>query len=130
MDSKQKRLTLLRVIVGWILAVSPLAAHHGTAASYDQQKVLTVKGVVTQFLWRNPHSALFLETKDQNGKSAIYSVEMFSPGLMVKQGYTRTSFKVGDEVVLELHPSLAGEPVGECLGCKVLVNGKDPAKKQ
>ena len=127
--SKQKR-WLVSAIAGCVLAALPLSAHHGTAASYDQKKTVTVKGVVTQFLWRNPHSALFLETKDENGKTGKYSVEMFSPGLAVKQGYNRNSFKVGDQVVLELHPSLAGEPVGKCLGCKVLVNGKDPTKKQ
>ena len=107
----------------------PLLAHHGTATSYDQKKWVTVKGTVIQYLWRNPHSALFLEIKDENGKASNYSIEMFSPGLMTKRGYTRTSFKVGDEVVIDVHPSLAGEPVGECLGCKVLVNGKDPAKQ-
>jgi hypothetical protein len=116
--------------LAFLAAVVPLSAHHGTATSYDQKKVVPVQGTVVQFLWRNPHSALFLETKDENGKVGNFSVEMFSPGLMVKQGYTRTSFKAGDQVVIEVHPSLAGEPVGECLGCKVLVNGKDPAKKQ
>jgi hypothetical protein len=120
----------LAACIGLIVAVVPLSAHHGTAASYDQKKVVPVQGTVVQFLWRNPHSALFLETKDENGKVGNFSVEMFSPGLMVKQGYTRNSFKAGDQVVIEVHPSLAGEPVGECLGCKVLVNGKDPTKKQ
>ena len=120
----------LAACIGLIAAVVPLSAHHGTATSYDQKKVVPVQGTVVQFLWRNPHSALFLETKDENGKVGNFSVEMFSPGLMVKQGYTRNSFKAGDQVVIEVHPSLAGEPVGECLGCKVLINGKDPTKKQ
>ena len=120
----------LAACIGLMAAVVPLSAHHGTATSYDQKKLVPVQGTVVQFLWRNPHSALFLETKDENGKVGNFSVEMFSPGLMVKQGYTRNSFKAGDQVVIEVHPSLAGEPVGECLGCKVLVNGKDPTKKQ
>ena len=112
------------------LVALPLAGHHGTAASYDQTKIVTVKGVVTQFIWRNPHSALFFDMKDEAGKVINYTVEMYSPGLAVKQGYTRDSFRAGDEVVLQLHPSLAGEPVGECLGCKVLINGKDPTEKK
>jgi len=120
----------LAACIGLMAAVVPLSAHHGTATSYDQKKLVPVQGTVVQFLWRNPHSALFLETKDENGKVGNFSVEMFSPGLMVKQGYTRNSFKAGDQVVIEVHPSLAGEPVGECLGCKVLINGKDPTKKQ
>ncbi len=107
--------------------LAPMLAHHGTAASYDQTKWVTLKGTVTEFLWRNPHSALFVDVKDANGKTVNHSIEMFSPSLMVKQGYKRTVLKKGDEVELDVHPSLAGTPSGECLGCRLLVNGKDPA---
>jgi hypothetical protein len=121
-----------RVLAGLALALFalPLAAHHGTAASYDQSKWVPIKGTVTQYLWRNPHSALFLDVKDDSGKVIAYTIEMYSPGLMVKAGYNRTSFKVGDTVLIQVHPSLAGEPVGECLGCKILINGKDPTEKK
>lgn len=112
------------------LAGLPLAAHHGTAASYDQSKNVTLKGTVTEFLWRNPHSALFLDVKNADGKVVNYSIEMFSPSLLVQRGYTRTMMKKGDEVELDVHPSLAGTPSGECLGCRLLVNGKDPAPGQ
>jgi hypothetical protein len=108
----------------------PLTAHHGTAASYDQTKWVTLKGTVTEFLWRNPHSALFLDVKQPSGETVAWSIEMFSPSLMVKQGYKRTVLKQGDAVEIDVHPSLAGSPSGECLGCKLLVNGKDPSEGQ
>ena len=119
----------LRLVLSIFLAGAALWAHHGTAASYDQKKLVTVKGTVTEFLWRNPHSALFLDVKDESGKSVNFAIEMYSPILMVKAGYTRDVFKVGDAVAIEVHPSLAGEPSGECLGCKFWVNGKEPEKK-
>jgi hypothetical protein len=106
---------------------APMLAHHGTAASYDQTKWVTLKGTVSEFLWRNPHSALFLDVKQSDGQMVAYSIEMFSPSLMVKQGYKRTVLKKGDEVEIDVHPSLAGTPSGECLGCRLMVNGKDPA---
>ena len=120
----------LAVALAAFVAIVPLAAHHGTAASYDQNKWVTVKGIVTQYIWRNPHSALFLDVKDASGKVAGYTIEMYSPGLMVKAGYSRTSFKPGDEVVIDVHPSLAGEPVGECLGCKISINGRVTGKQE
>ena len=123
-----KKLFLAAAVAGALSAVS-VFAHHGTATSYDQKRTLTIKGTVSQFLWRNPHSALFVDIKDDKGKTSTYAIEMWSPSLMVKQGYTRTTFKAGDEVMLEVHPSLAGQAVGECLGCKLTVNGKDPAVK-
>ena len=112
-----------------ILAAIPVLAHHGTAASYDQKKTVTLKGTVSEFLWRNPHCALFLDVKDENGKVVNYSIEMFSPNLMVGRGYTKNVLKRGDEVTIDVHPSLAGTPSGECLGCKLLVNDKDPGKQ-
>ena len=121
----------MRIRLGLVLLAAAVVAvaHHGTAASYDQKKIVTVKGTVSEFLWRNPRSALFLDVKDESGKVVNWSIEMFSPILMVKAGYTRDVFKTGDEVAIDVHPSLAGEPSGECLGCKFLVNGQEPAKK-
>ena len=116
------RHTLTAVLLGFMFA--PLSAHHGTAASYDQNKTVTVKGTVSEFLWRNPHCALFLDMKQPTGETLSYSIEMYSPSLMVKQGYSRTVLKKGDTVEIDVHPSLAGTPSGECLGCRLVVNGK------
>ena len=110
--------------MGLVLAAAPLLAHHGTAASYDQVKWINVTGVVTQFIWRNPHSSLYLDTSE-NGRASSYSVEMASPGLLVQEGYTKETFKPGDKVTIRVHPSLAGTEVGECLfSCQVTINGK------
>ena len=117
----------LYITLALTAGLAPLLAHHGTAASYDQNKWVTLKGTVTEFLWRNPHSALFMDVKQADGKTVAYSIEMFSPSLMVKQGYKRTVLKTGDQVEIDVHPSLAGTPSGECLGCRLLVNCKDPA---
>jgi hypothetical protein len=116
--------------LGLILAVAPMFAHHGTAASYDQKKWVTLKGTVSEFIWRNPHCALFLDVTEGGGKVVNYSIEMFSPSLMVKRGLTKAVFKKGDQVTIDVHPALAGTPSGECLGCKFTVNGKDPSGKQ
>jgi hypothetical protein len=111
----------IAVLLG--ITSASLPAHHGTAASYNQNTVVTVKGTVTEFLWRNPHCALFVDVKQPSGETVSYSIEMYSPSLMVKQGYTRTILKKGDTVELDVHPSLAGSPSGECLGCRMVVNG-------
>jgi hypothetical protein len=110
--------------IGLAVVAAPLLAHHGTAASYDQNMWINVTGVVTQFIWRNPHSSLYLDTTE-NGKVSAYSVEMASPGLLVQEGYTRETFKVGDKVTIRVHPSRAGTAVGECLfSCQVTINGQ------
>lgn len=116
-------------VVGVVLPGVAAAPHHGTAASYDQDAWVTVEGVVTEFYWRNPHSALFLEIADEDGKPSEYGIELASPTLMVQQGYNRNIFKPGDRVEIRVHPSKVGSPVGECLfSCEILVNGEAPVQ--
>src|SRR5271165_929357 len=103
--SKSGNRKLVPFAFGVLLSVVPLFGHHGTGASYDQKKVVRVEGTVTEFIWRNPHSSLYIDGKDEAGNPVNYSIEMFSPGQMVKQGYTRNVFKAGDHVVIEVHPS-------------------------
>jgi hypothetical protein len=118
-------LTLL-AFAGALVLTPSIAAHHGTAASYDQDAWITVTGVVTEFRWRNPHSSLHLDVTDESGKVTEYSIELASPALMSRQGtgWTRRTFKAGDKVTFRVHPSKTGAPVGECLfNCEVTVNG-------
>jgi hypothetical protein len=114
-------------LLGALLATAvPVAAHHGTAVSYEQGSWITVKGTVTEFRWRNPHSALFLDITDDKGEMVNYAIELPSPVLMSRSnGWTRATFKVGDTVEFRVHPSRTGAPVGECLtDCLVYVNGE------
>lgn len=123
------RATVILVLVALAAAgvLTPsISAHHGTAASYDQDNWITVTGVVTEFRWRNPHSSLHLDVTDESGKVTEYSIELASPALMARQGigWTRRTFKAGDKVTMRVHPSKTGGPVGECLfNCEVTVNG-------
>lgn len=103
----------------------PMYAHHGTATSFDQKKVIEMKGTVKEFRWRNPHCELVLDGKDEVGNSMSMSVEMGSPGQLVMTGMTRNTFKAGDEVTLEVHPSFVNPALGEKTNGKVWVNGKE-----
>ncbi|HEU4619750.1 MAG TPA: DUF6152 family protein [Gammaproteobacteria bacterium] len=116
------------------LAAAPALAHHGTAVNYDASKTITLEGTVTEFRWRNPHSALFLDVTDEHGKVVNYAIELPSPTLLSRGelGWTRHTFKPGDHVVFKVHPSRTGAPVadGGCTRtCEVLVNGKPPKKE-
>lgn len=110
--------------IGLISMPAPIVAHHRAATSYDQNSTITVKGKVTDFYWKNPHSTLFVDVTDGPFKGRNYAVELNSPGVMIRLGWTSRQFQVGDEVVLNVHPSKTGAAVGECLSCTVIVNGK------
>ena len=51
-------------------------AHHSFAATYLEDEKMTVEADVVQFLYRNPHSFLQLETKDaKTGAPITWAVE-------------------------------------------------------
>jgi len=99
------------------LLVVPIAAspHHGTGASYDLSKLVTVKGVITKFAWSNPHSQLYFDVTDDKGNVEHWSAEMNAPGNLERAGYTRKGmldlFKVGADVTVSGFRSKAGTPV-------------------
>jgi hypothetical protein len=110
--------TTLLVALGaiGILVISMSAfAHHGTQVSYDMNKAINVKGVVTKFAWLNPHSQLYFDVKDKDGKVQTWGAEMRAPGNLIAEGYTRKELleklKPGTEVTVTGNPSKSGAPV-------------------
>lgn len=84
---------LLTAVPGW--------AHHSFAAAYDLQQPVTVHGVITQVLLRNPHSWFSLEVKDANGKIEEWSFEAGTPSGMIRNGYKPSIIKPGAEVTIK-----------------------------
>jgi hypothetical protein len=107
------------------LITAPAFAHHGTSGSYDSTKVVKIDGTVKEFRWRNPHSALFIVSKNAAGAETTYALEMGSPATMARAGYTASSFKFGDKVQAEMHPSFTNPANGFApLTLHMVVNGK------
>ena len=122
-----KRHTLMVSFALVLLAVSaPLFAHHGTNISYDHGKPMTLKGTVTEFVWKNPHAQLYFDVKDEAGNIVHWAGELNSPGVLSGQGWTRKMFVPGDEITLSVFPSKAGAPVGVVDRSKPITsNGKE-----
>jgi hypothetical protein len=112
---------LIITAVCLMLSVSAVA-HHG-AASFDNEKVLTLKGTVTEWLWANPHCFLKLNAKDETGTMRNWNLELGNPTDITGAGYRRTTFKPGDEVTVTITPVKSGAPVGR-LRTAELANGQ------
>jgi hypothetical protein len=107
-----------------LLAALPLSAHHGTAASYDSSKTVSIKGSVTEFRFANPHVQVYLDVKDQNGKTVNWGIEGSSVYYWSKAGWNKNSLQVGDEITVILSPSKFGTPFG-VMKKIVMPNGKE-----
>ena len=87
-----------------MISATPLAAHHSFAATYFQDKTITVEGDIVQFLFRNPHS--FVQIEEQTSAGPVrWSIEWAAPGSLAQQGVVRDIFKAGDHVVVTGSPS-------------------------
>ena len=103
----QASLLLLVLLAG----ATPLFAHHGNA-SYENKEV-TIKGKVTQWLWSNPHTFLMLDVTDENGKVVHWVCENQAPSTLVNFGFTAKTFKAGDDVTVVMAAvAKNGSPVG------------------
>ena len=93
-----------------LLSAGALFAHHGNSA-YDETARVSIKGTVTEFIWVNPHSQIYVDVKDRTGKVVNWGVETNSPGILGRAGWTRRSLKAGDKVTIILCPAKNGRPV-------------------
>jgi uncharacterized protein DUF6152 len=108
-------------VLGILAAPVALFAHHGSAI-YDESKAVAVKGVVTDWLWANPHCLLEFDVKDEKGNSVRWTAEVSNPPDMINRGWSRKMFKPGDEVTITMIVAKNGEPIGR-IG-RITVNGK------
>src|SRR5881394_994659 len=100
------KVVLVGVLAG-LMACGTLVAHHGTGASYNASKEITLTGVVTQFTWHNPHAQIYFDVKDEKGNIVSWGAELNSPGVLAHEGWTKLEFKAGDIITITLNPSLA-----------------------
>jgi hypothetical protein len=78
-------------------------AHHSFSAEFDANKRVTMTGTVTSVEWRNPHTWFYLDVKNDGGQVANWGLELASPNLLLRNGWTRSSMKVGDVVTVEAY---------------------------
>ena len=108
---------------GFLAFSVPLFAHHG-GASFDTTKTVTVKGTVTEFIWTNPHVLVRLDVKDASGTVTNWVAEVWNPVTQSSRGWTRDTFKPGDDVSVEVTAAKNGRPIGMIRG-NIVINGKE-----
>jgi DNA/RNA endonuclease YhcR with UshA esterase domain len=84
-----------------LLAPAAAVAHHSFAAEYDVKKPVTLKGTVTSLEWTNPHARIYIDVKDEKGTVSNWNLELASPNVLVRQGWSRHTLKVGDQITVE-----------------------------
>jgi hypothetical protein len=94
----RKSFSFLIVILAGLFITDTLCAHHAFAPTFDSDKVVRIKGVVTRFEWVNPHSYIIVDLKVADGKTEQWALEGPAPNQLTRRGYAMTSIKPGDPV--------------------------------
>jgi hypothetical protein len=89
------------LVLGLVVPVVSLFAHHSFAAEFDGNKQITLNGVVTKVDWVNPHAYIYVDVKGDDGTMVNWAIETGAPNALYRQGWRKDDLKTGDTVTLE-----------------------------
>jgi len=106
-------MTIRPLFVVLLFLSAPVAAHHGSAISYDTTNLWTTWATVTEFSYQNPHPTMRFDRTTKDGKVEHWVSELLTnPSVLVRAGWTRArsneALKPGTRVKLYLGTSRAG----------------------
>jgi hypothetical protein len=100
--------------VGLVIAKRPAAAHHSSTPFYDDTQRVEAVGTVSRFIFRNPHSFIFIDGRNEAGEAVEWEVEMSAAVSMRRSGWTPETIKAGDPIKAVGQPSRAPGTYGMC----------------
>lgn len=123
---RRNKISSLSLIWMLLFASNALLAHHGSSVSYDLDKTISVKGMVTEWAFSYPHPQVYFDVKDVNGNVQHWGAEILPSPLQMRNfhfGWSKDSIKPGDQIDLTCNPSKAG--TNACLAKKMVINGRE-----
>jgi hypothetical protein len=114
--ARKMKVATLATALGFYMASVPAFAHHGTNISYDSGHLITLKAIVTDFRFANPHAHIFFDVTNDKGQIVHWSGELTDPSNLARNGWTRKrsekELPAGTPVTITIAPSKAGTSVG------------------
>ncbi len=102
------------VVVAVLVTSVPAIAHHASGPFYDSGKRVETIGTVTRFVFRNPHSFLYVSAPTAAGTTITWEIEMGASVSMTRRGWTPKTIRPGDEIKVVGQPSRAPGTFGMC----------------
>jgi hypothetical protein len=101
-----------------LVATAPLeqARAHHSGAMFEDTRTLELSGTVTRFEYVNPHSWLYINVVDKDGKVTEWGFELDSPSRLRRIGVSPNHWQEGDRVTVRTRPLKDGRPAGFLVG--------------
>jgi hypothetical protein len=104
--------------------IPPALAHHAFAAEFDIDKPIRLVGTITGVEWQNPHTWFYLDVPGDDASVARWGMELASPNLLMRNGWTRDAMKVGDVVTVEGYQAKNGQNIGNARNITINATGR------
>jgi len=111
-----KRILAYAAVFGWMIStVGALQAHHSLAGVYDMKGEKELQGTVTSVKFTNPHGALSVAVKNQDGSTTEWVLTLGSATALAQRGIGKTgpnALHQGDNITVKFLPAKDGSPLG------------------
>ena len=97
--------------VGIVMAGGAALAHHAFTAEFDADQPVMLRGVISKAEWINPHSWVYLDVKDDAGKTTQWAIECGAPNALLRRGWNKNSLPIGSEVVIDGYRAKNGSAI-------------------
>jgi len=121
---KYSALVLTVTGLGFWLGASSAFPHHSFASVFDAEKPIKLTGTVTKVEWQNPHAWFYLDVTDDNGRLSNWGMELASPNLLLRSGWTRSAVVVGDAVTVDGFQARDGSNTGNAQSVTLNATGR------
>jgi hypothetical protein len=98
-----KRRKVFQVAAVYLVVASPASAHHGNII-FDLDRIVTLQGTVSRYVWRNPHVYVYVDVNDDTGQPVEWQLEGDPTPIMTRSGWTPTVLAPGDPVTVRVKP--------------------------
>jgi Family of unknown function (DUF6152) len=121
-------LTALSASAVYLSTIGVVIAHH-SFAMFDQENPIELEGTVQEFKYTSPHTFIILVVKSKDGESTVWNLEGGAPSNLVRDGWSSTTLKPGDEIRLTIEPLRSGAPGGSWNATKIRFKSGEPLVK-
>ena len=119
---KKRLLAVVSVATGLFVVSAAAFAHH-SMAMYDQTRVITLTGTVTEFRLTNPHIQILFDVKSGQGNLEHWSSIGDNPVNLRRKGWNRNTIRPNDQITITGYPAKDGRPL--MTTDKIVLNGKE-----
>ena len=111
MRNQTMRTGIVGITIALVLAVTPLHAHHSDAG-LDMESIVAFEGTVNEFVFRNPHTYVSVQSLDESGEAVDWDLQLGPVNILSRRGWRRDTLQPGDRVTVRAHVAMDGRPYG------------------